>query len=99
MYPEPSTRKTWSPFFTGRAAGDAAAAFAGENLAGLAVFDFAGAGMARMWAVVFSLSIGSGAAVDRTFRSSQGRTARNKRAGITTHRPQNRQPVWYHPTG
>src|SRR6188472_985003 len=64
MYPEPSTRKTWSPFFTGRAAGDAAAAFAGETLAGLAVFDFAGAGMARMWAVVFSLSIAFRATVD-----------------------------------
>ena len=30
MYPEPSTRKTWSPFFTGRAAGDAAVDAAGE---------------------------------------------------------------------
>ena len=42
MYPEPSTRKTWSPFLSGR--GDA---FGGTD-AGVAalVFDLAGVGMA-----------------------------------------------------
>src|SRR4029078_2367640 len=54
MYHDPWTRTTWSPFFTGRAAGDAGADFAGETLA---VFDFAEAGMARMWAVTLYLSI------------------------------------------
>src|SRR6185312_11414380 len=45
MYPEPSTRKTWSPFFSGRAAGLASAsAEAGFEAAGLAL-DLAVAGM------------------------------------------------------
>src|SRR6476619_5439060 len=64
MRPEPTTRKTGSPFFTGRSPDDTVTDFAGEASAGVAVFDFAGAGMARLWAVALSLSIAFRATVD-----------------------------------